>query len=73
VVEGDRVRIVKLAKRLRAKVGPGAPQAGQVGTIRYVVHDSQGNLSGYIVEHVRPNGAFAWTADFMADEVEAAN
>jgi len=37
-----------------------------------VAHDSAIRLSGYIVERIRPDGVFAWTADFMADGVEAA-
>lgn len=70
--EGDRARIVKLSKRLRAKVVSATPMIGDVVTIQYVERDSKNRLSGYIVERIRPDGVFAWTADFMADGVEAA-
>ena len=69
--EGDRVRIAKLSKRQRTKVGPAILRVGDVGTIRSVVRDSRRLLSGYIVDCVKLNGAFAWTADFTLDEVEA--
>jgi hypothetical protein len=59
--------------RSRARIGPDGPKVGEVGTIQYVVNDSRNRLSGYIVEHVRPNGVFGWSADFMVAEVEPVN
>ena len=71
--EGDRVRVVKISKRTRAKVGPSILRVGDVGTIRYVVRDSRRLLSGYVVDCVKQGGGLAWTADFTLDEVEAAD
>jgi hypothetical protein len=70
VTQGDRVRVVRLAARARIKVGPDVPRVGEEGIIQYVVNDSRNRLSGYIVEHARPNGVLGWSADFTVSEVE---
>jgi hypothetical protein len=69
VTQGERVRVVRLTPRSRVKVGPDAPKVGELGVIRFVVNDSRNRISGYIVEHARPNGVFGWSADFTVAEV----
>jgi hypothetical protein len=70
MTQGDKVRVVKLTPRPRAKVGPDVPKVGEMGVIQIVVNDSQNRLSRYIVEHTRPNGVFGWSADFTVVEIE---
>jgi len=69
MTQGDKVRVVRLTPRSRVKVGPDVPKVGEEGIVQYLLNDSRNRISGYIVEHARPNGAFGWSADFTVAEV----
>jgi len=68
--QGDRVRIVKVSDRARAKIGLANPRVGDIGIIRCALKDSWQQQSGYLVDCARPDGSSVWMADFTADEVE---
>lgn len=70
--QGDRVRIVKMSARPRAKVGASNPRIGDVGTVRFAVKNRLQEPCAYWVACARPDGTAAWVADFTADEVEVA-
>lgn len=72
MIENLRVRVVQLQSRPRVKSGPQEPRVGDEGTILLVVRDKSGNSVRFIVECNKPDGALAWVADFVAEEIALA-
>jgi hypothetical protein len=70
VKENDRVRIKALLLPGRARTGSVSPQVGDIGTIRYIVHDPFRQISGYVVECKTRSGELAWMAEFTSEELE---
>lgn len=70
MVEKDKVRVVRLQARPRAKSGPHDVHLADVGTVLLVIKDGHGTVVRYIVESHKPDGALAWVADFVGEELE---
>lgn len=70
MVEKEKVRVVRLQARPRAKSGPKDVHLADVGTVLLVVRDGHGAVVRYILESHKSDGALAWVADFDGEELE---